>query len=126
MTRGSSSPPGRFLRFGDDAGGEAAMTFDMRKHLAVGTKVRVAEPMEVPEYSTWDDDGGRVSSSIKKRIQNLFFRGDRKLAAEIVYISKESERERLRRKGLIKVRIRDKAGCFLTLTADPSTLLPCH
>jgi hypothetical protein len=102
------------------------MAFDMSKHLAVGTKVRVAEPMEVPEYSTWDDDHGRISASLKKRLQAMFFRGDRKLAAEIVYISKESERERLRRNGLIKIRLKDQAGCQLTLTADPKTLHACH
>jgi hypothetical protein len=102
------------------------MAFDMKKYLAVGTKVRVAEPMEVPEYSSWDDDHGRISASLKKRLQAMFFRGDRKLGAEIVYISKESERERLRRKGLIKIRLKDPAGCMLTLTADPNTLVPCH
>lgn len=102
------------------------MAFDSRKHLAVGTKVRVAEPMDVPEASTWEDDGGRTSASVKKRMQAMFFRGDRKLAAEIVYISKESEREKLRRKGLIKLRVRDAAGCILTLTADPNKLVPCH
>ena len=102
------------------------MSFDMSKHLAVGTKVRVAAPMDVPEYSCWDDDHGRMSASLKKRMQAMFFRGERKLAAEIVYVSKESERERLRRKGLIKVRIRDQAGCVLVLTADPKTLMSCH
>jgi hypothetical protein len=102
------------------------MSFDMQKFMAVGTKVRVAEPMDVPEYSSWDDDHGRMSASLKRRMQALFFRGDRKLAAEIVYISKESERERLRRRGLVKIRVRDKAGCILTLTADPSTLVSCH
>ena len=102
------------------------MSFDMKKFLAVGTKVRVAEPMDVPENSSWDDDHGRMSASLKKRMQAMFFRGDRKLAAEIVYVSKESDRERLRRKGLIKIRVKDKAGCMLTLTADPSVLVACH
>jgi len=102
------------------------MSFDMKKFMAVGTKVRVNEPMDVPEYSNWDDDHGRTSASLKKRLQGMFFRGDRKLAAEIVYVSKESERERLRRKGLVKIRVKDQAGCMLTITADPKTLMPCH
>lgn len=102
------------------------MSFDMNKFLAVGTKVRISSPMDVPESSTWDDDHGRMSASNKKRIQSMFFRGDRKLAAEIVYISKESERERLRRKGLVKIRVRDQAGSILTLTADPKTLVACR
>jgi hypothetical protein len=97
-----------------------------QKYLAVGAKVRVTEPIEVPEYSTWDDDKGRISASLKKRMREMFFRGDRKLQAEIVYISRESERELLRRKGLVKVRLRNQAGCMLTLTADPKTLVTCH
>jgi hypothetical protein len=102
------------------------MSFDMKKFMAVGTKVRVAESSDVPEYSTWDDDHGRTSAAVKKRLQGMFFRGDRKLAAEIVYVSKESERERLRRKGLVKVRIKDQAGSMLTITADAKKLVPCH
>ena len=102
------------------------MAFDLRKHMAVGTRVRVSEPMDVPETSTWDDDHGRVSASMKKRLQAMFFRGDKKLMAEVVHVSKESERDKLRRKGLVKVRLRDKAGCMLTITADPSKLEPCR
>lgn len=102
------------------------MSFDMKKFMAVGTKVRVAEPMDVPEYSEWDDDHGRTSAMLKKRLQAMFFRGDRKMAAEIVYISKESERDRLRRKGLVKIRLKDPAGSMLTITADPAKLVPCH
>lgn len=102
------------------------MSFNMQKFMAVGTKVRVATPMDVPENSTWDDDKGRISAMLKKRMQAMFFRGDRKLAAEIVYVAKESERERLRRKGLVKIRVKDAAGCMLVLTADPKVLMPCH
>lgn len=106
--------------------GDVIMSFDMKKFMAVGTKVRVNEPMDVPEYSIWDDDHGRTSASLKKRLQGMFFQGNRKLAAEIVYVSKESERERLRRKGLIKVRLKDPAGSMLTITCDPKTLVPCR
>jgi len=102
------------------------MAFDMNKYLAVGAKVRVAEPMDVPENSTWDDDHGRISPSLKKRMQTQFFKGDKKLTAEVMYISKESEREKLRRKGLIKVRVKDQAGCMLILTADPNKLKACR
>ncbi|HOA74500.1 MAG TPA: hypothetical protein PL151_17285 [Phycisphaerae bacterium] len=102
------------------------MAFDMKKFMAVGTKVRINEPMDVPEYSAWDDDHGRTSAALKKRLQGMFFRGDRKLVAEIVYVAKESERERLRRKGLVKIRIKDQAGSMLTITADPKTLVPCN
>ena len=102
------------------------MSFDMKKFMAVGTKVKVAEPMDVPEYSIWDDDGGRTSAMLKKRMQALFFRGSNKLVAEIMYISKESERDRLRRKGLVKIRLKDQAGCMLNVTADPNKLVPCR
>jgi hypothetical protein len=98
------------------------MAFDMNKNLPVGAKVRVAEPMEPPDWSTWDDDKGRTSGTVKKRLQGMFFRGDKKVVAEIVYIAKETEREKLRRNGQIKVRLRDPSGAMLTITADPAKL----
>ena len=98
------------------------MSFDGNKYLAVGAKVQMAEPTEVPEWSTWDDDHGRISASIKKRLQTMFFKGSDKITAEIVYISKESEREKLRRLGRVKVRLRDPSGCMLIITADPARL----
>jgi hypothetical protein len=91
--------------------------------MAVGTKVKIKNPGDPPENSGWDDDGGRTSAMMKKRLQSQFFRGDPKLTAEVMYVPKESERERLRRKGLIKVRVRDQAGCMLNLTADPKNLV---
>ncbi|MDM8005783.1 MAG: hypothetical protein QUV05_06490 [Phycisphaerae bacterium] len=98
------------------------MAFDGNKYLAVGSKVRIAESMEVPDWSTWDDDHGRISSQIKKRLQTMFFKGNGKITAEVVYIAKESEREKLRRLGRIKVRLRDPSGCMLVITADPTQL----
>jgi hypothetical protein len=98
------------------------MSFGNNKDFAAGTKVRVSEPMEVPEWSKWDDDKGRTSGPLKKRLQQMFFRGDRKITAEIVYIASETEREKLRRKGQVKVRIKDQSGCALVITADPSRL----
>ena len=102
------------------------MSFNLNKSLAAGTKVRVAEAMEVPEWSKWDDDGGRISSPVKKRLQQMFFRGDKKVSAEVVYIATEDERERLRRKGQIKVRLRDQSGCAIIVTADPAKLVRSH
>ncbi len=102
------------------------MWFNMRKFLGEGTKVRVADPGDVPEDSTWDDDGGRISTRVKKLLRKRFFQGDRHLSAEVVYVAKESERERLRRKGLIKLRVRDPAGSVLVMTANPANLTGCH
>ena len=99
------------------------MAFNENKYIAVGTKVKVIEPMEVPEWSTWDDDKGRTSGSVKKRLQGMFFRGDKKVHAEIVYIAKESVRDKLRRQGQIKVRLRDPSGAMLVITADPAKLV---
>lgn len=98
------------------------MAFDGAKYLAVGSKVRVTSPVEVPDWSTWDDDHGRISSQIKKRLQHQFFQGSNKILAEVVYVSKESEREKLRRQGRIKVRLRDPSGSMLVITADPTQL----
>ena len=98
------------------------MGFDTSKHMAAGTKVKVKVPMQVPDWSKWDDDRGRTSSSVKKRMQSKFFGGDSKIIAEVMHISRESEREKLRRKGWIKIKIRDQAGTSLAITADAEKL----
>jgi hypothetical protein len=100
----------------------ACMGFNMNKYMAAGTKVKVISPSDVPDWSEWDDDRGRTSAAVKKRLQSKFFRGDNKVTAEVMYISRESERERLRRKGQIKVKIRDQAGTSLAITADAKNL----
>ncbi len=102
------------------------MPFNMQKYLSEGTKVRVTQTMDVPDSSTWDDDGGRTSTRVKRLLQKRFFRRDPHLTAEVMYISTESERERLRRKGLVKLRVRDQAGSYMVLTADPRKLIRCH
>jgi hypothetical protein len=92
------------------------------KHLPAGTRVRVSQPGPVPCWSTWDDDGQRTSSSVKKRLQRLFFSGDRKIHAEVVFIPSESERDRLRSLGRVKVQVRDPAGSSIVVTADATEL----
>jgi hypothetical protein len=98
------------------------MSFNSSKYLAVGAKVRVKEPMDVPDYSVWDDDKGRSSTPVKRRLQSMFFRGDRKITAEVMYVARESDREKLRRKGLVKLRIREASGSMVNITADPLKL----
>lgn len=102
------------------------MPFNLRRHLGEGTEARVTEPMDVPEDSVWDDDGGRTSTRVKKSLQARFFRGDRHLSAEVVYVAKDSERKRLRRKGLIKLCVHDAARSILVLTVDPAKLERCN
>lgn len=92
------------------------------KHLPAGTRVRVSQPGPVPSWSAWDDDGQRTSSSVKRRLQRLFFAGDRKIHAEVVFIPNESERGRLRSLGRVKVQVRDPAGSSIVVTADASGL----
>ena len=90
--------------------------------LAAGTRVKVKAALETPEWSVWDSDGQRVSNSVKKRLQQLFFKGDRRVSASIVFITKESERERLRRTKRVKVEVRDPAGCSVIITAGAEDL----
>ena len=99
------------------------MAFDGNKYLAVGTRVRVTEAMAVPDWAVWDDDKGRISTLVKRRLQELFFKGHKRVTAEVLYVARESEREKLRRKGLIKVRLRDPSGAMLNMTANPDRLV---
>jgi hypothetical protein len=93
------------------------------RFLSAGTRVRIREAGPVPTYSTWDDDGQRTSTPVKKRLQKAFFGGDRKIQAEVTFIGSESERERLRAKGLAKVQLRDSAGCMVVVTAEVAGLI---
>jgi hypothetical protein len=99
-----------------------AMAFNMSKHVSVGSRVSIRKPMDTPDWSTWDDDKGRTSAKVKKRLQAMFFQGNRKVQAEVMYVSKESERAKLRRKGLVKIRLKHPSGCMLSITADPTNL----
>lgn len=90
--------------------------------LAAGTSVKVARPGAIPEWSKWDDDGYRTSNSVKRRLQRLFFNGDRKIQARVVYISSEHERSKLKAKGHTKVELRDPAGSSVTILADANNL----
>jgi hypothetical protein len=92
------------------------------KSLTVGAKVMVNQAMDAPEGVKWDDDAGRTSGLLKKRLISSFFKQDKRITAEVVYIGKESEREALRRKGLIKIRLRHISGSMLTICTDPRYL----
>lgn len=92
------------------------------RFMPAGTRVRVTDPGAVPAWSTWDDDGQRTSTPVKKRLQSLFFAGDKKIQAEVVFIASEGERDRMRNLGRCKVQVRDPAGSMLVFTADVTNL----
>ncbi len=92
------------------------------RHLAAGTRVRVSRPGPVPSGSTWDDDGHRTSNHVKRRLQQLFFKADKRIHAEIVFVASETERERLRRAGMTKVQLRDPAGSMIVISAPVDLL----
>lgn len=92
------------------------------KVFSVGSKVKVSQPMDAPDGVLWDDDKGRTSGLLKKRLISSFFKQDQRITAEVVYISKESEREALRRKGLVKIRLRHISGSMLTICTEPRYL----
>lgn len=92
------------------------------KYVSAGTRVRVKTPGPVPQWSEWDDDHQRTSAQVKKRLQKLFFAGDRRVGAEVVYIPNEAVREKLRQLGRVKVQIRDQAGSMIVITAPLENL----
>ena len=59
---------------------------------------------------------------MKKRLQQLFFKGDRRVSGMVVYITRESERDKLRKHGWVKVEVRDPAGCSVIFTAAAEDL----
>lgn len=93
------------------------------RFLSVGAKVRMVEATDVPAWSKWDDDKGRTSSAVKRRLHTMFFQASRKVTAEVVYVPKEAEREALRHLGRVKIRVRDQSGAMVNITADPTRLV---
>ncbi len=89
--------------------------------LAAGTRVKVKSPGPTPQWSVWEPCQ-RTSSHVKKRMQDLFFKGDRRITAEIVYIASESDREKLKSQGRVKLYLRDAAGSSVTILADANNL----
>lgn len=92
--------------------------FAASRALGAGTRVHVRRPGAVPQFSTWDDDGQRTSSAVKRRLQTLFFQGDKRVHASVVYVASEALRERLKSKGHVKVELRDPAGSSVVILAE--------
>lgn len=92
-----------------------------RTSLAAGTRVKVKTPGPVPHWSVWEPCQ-RTSSHVKKRLQDMFFKGDRRVTAEVVYIASESDREKLKAAGRVKLYLRDAAGSSVTILADANNL----
>jgi len=95
----------------------------LQKVIAAGSTVRIAKPGPVPEWSVWDEDGHRTSTYVKKRLQQLFFRGDKRVSASVVYVGNESVRERLKAKRQVKLELRDPAGASVVILADVANLI---
>ncbi len=95
---------------------------DMKQAISAGMKVRLIAPMAVPVWCEFDDDRGRVSNHVKQIIRDRFFKADPKLTAEILHISKEGEREKLRKAGRTKVRVRMPSGDTIVITAEVDKL----
>jgi len=91
--------------------------------LSAGTKVKVRSPGAVPEWSEWEDDNQRTSNAVKKRLQQMFFRGDRRVSATVVYIASESRRAKLKLHKRILVELRDPAGSSIVVTVDATNLV---
>lgn len=98
------------------------MLLSSKTPLSAGARVRVKSPGLVPEWSEWDACQ-RTSNHVKRRLQEAFFKGDKKIYAEIVYIANESLRERLRNQNRVKVMLRDPAGSSVVILADPDNLV---
>lgn len=92
------------------------------RHVSAGARVKILNPGPVPAWSEWDDDAQRTSTPVKKRLQQLFFKGDRKIVAEVVYVSNEALRDKMRSLGRVKLALRDPAGASLVVTADAANL----
>lgn len=90
----------------------------MKQVLSAGSKVKLIAATPVPSWCLFDDDRGRVSTHVKNVIRERFFAADPKLTAEIVHVPNETEREKLRKAGRTKVRVRMPSGDTITITVE--------
>ena len=90
----------------------------MKQGFSVGSKVKIIAPMDPPSWCEFDDDRGRVSTHAKHMIRDRFFKCDPKANGEIVHIANETEREKLRRAGRTKVRVRLPSGDTIIITVE--------
>jgi len=91
--------------------------------LSAGAPVRVRTPGPVPEWSEWEPCQ-RTSTAVKRRLQELFFKGDKRVHAQIIYVGSEAERDRLKLQNRAKVQLRDAAGNTVVAMADLENLQP--
>jgi hypothetical protein len=91
---------------------------NMKRSVTAGSRVKVVEAGPVPQGSEWDEDNQRTSTSTKKRLQKLFFEGNKKVQAEVVFVASETDRERLKRNKQIKVLVREPSGSSAVFTVD--------
>jgi hypothetical protein len=101
---------------------EVHMLSRAKVNLAAGARVRVKTPGRPPEWASWEPCQ-RTSNSVKKRLRELFFSGDRRVAGTVVYIAGEAMRDQLRAQGRVKVELRDAAGSTVVIVADAGNLI---
>ncbi len=94
----------------------------MRQDLTVGSRVKISAVMSAPQWCEWDDDRGRASTSTKNKLRQKFFNGDKRLTAEVAFVARESERDKLRKSGRTKVRVREPSGSVIVIPVELATL----
>ena len=98
----------------------------MRQALSVGSRVKITAAMSAPQWCEWDDDRGRSSTSTKSRLRQKFFNGDKRLTVEVAYVARESERDKLRKAGRTKVRVREPSGAVIVIPVELGKLTRAH
>jgi hypothetical protein len=91
-------------------------------NLGAGARVRVRTPGPIPTWSKWEPCQ-RTSNHVKKRLQQMFFKGDRRVEATVQYIGSEHERTKLRSQGRVKIELRDPAGSSVIILAETDNLV---
>ena len=92
-----------------------------RVSVSAGARVRITSPGPVPVWSVWDPCQ-RTSTTVKRRLQELFFKGDKRVQAQVTYIASEALRDRMRKLNRAKIEVRDAAGATVVLLADTGNL----
>ena len=93
----------------------------MKTVLSTSTKVQVANPGSPPNNLEWVRDI-HINPRTRKQLIEGFWKRKRGVSGQVAYVANESDRERLRKEGKLRILIRDPSSQTITVIV-PENLL---
>ncbi len=82
--------------------------------LSAASPVRISEPGPPPADVGWVRDI-RLNPRTRRQLIEGFWKGHKNVSGQVAYVANESDRDRLRRKGMIMINLRDVSAQKVTI-----------